>query len=138
MVVAATNVQEVTCTTCPVGCRISVVLDEAGQPVTISGNRCKRGIGYAASEVTNPQRVVTSTVWAVSGDGHRRLLPVRTKSAVPKKLMFQIMESISGLTVNTPVQMGQVVVSNILDTGVDIIASRSIDNDLNGKLRDAV
>ena len=49
-----------TCIGCPMGCQVTVVL-EGSEIKSISGYTCKRGERYAAREVTDPTRVLTTT-----------------------------------------------------------------------------
>lgn len=56
-----TTQRELTCICCPVGCALTVTI-EGDNSVTVTGNRCPRGAAYGEKEVTNPTRIVTSTV----------------------------------------------------------------------------
>lgn len=69
-------------------------------------------------------RVLTTTV-AVSG-GDETLLPVRTAEAIPLKLHAQAMDLIRGLVANAPIHMGDVVLENLLDTNINLVASMDI------------
>ena len=44
--------REMTCISCPVGCRLTVTTD--GDEIFVEGNQCKRGAVYAENEVRNP------------------------------------------------------------------------------------
>lgn len=115
----------VTCTTCPIGCSIEVIEDinsELG--FTLKGYTCERGIDYAVAEVTNPTRVLTSTVKLKNSNLKR--LPVRTDRAIPKNLIFQCVREINSVEVEAPVKLGDVIISNVLGIGVNIISSRTI------------
>ena len=49
------------CVTCPMGCALEVAV--AGDRVlAVEGHGCKRGVAYAADEISDPRRVVTTTV----------------------------------------------------------------------------
>ena len=118
------------CTTCPSECLLTVEVErETGDSVTavrsVTGNSCPRGDKFAHQELTCPMRVLTTTV-AVSG-GDEALLPVRTAEAIPLALHAQAMALIRGLVVNAPIQMGDVVLENLLDTNINLIASMDID-----------
>lgn len=119
---AASEKRTVTCIVCPSGCRINVEI-EGGKIIEISGNQCKRGADYATTEVTQPMRVLTTTVRLENG----RLLPVKTSRPIPKALLFDAIKELSGVVVKPPVKMGQVVYSNVAGTGVDVVATRSWD-----------
>ncbi|MCR5485329.1 MAG: DUF1667 domain-containing protein [Clostridiales bacterium] len=112
---------ELTCIGCPMGCRLTV--DEEND-YAVTGNSCKRGEIYGKNELKNPTRVLTSTV-AITGGIHDRC-PVRTKDAIPKGKLFDAMEIIKKTEIQSPVKCGQVIIENILDTGIDVIASRDM------------
>jgi CxxC motif-containing protein len=117
--------RELICIVCPMGCHISLEVDpEAPKGFRISGCTCKRGQEYAIKEVTAPTRMLTSTV-RIQGARLPRL-PVRTRSDIPKQRLGECMALINGLTVWSPVTMGQVLMHDLLGTGVDLIASRSL------------
>lgn len=109
------------CIVCPKGCHLQVD-EENGYAVT--GNSCPRGAKYGKTELLHPTRVLTSTV-RVEGGLHRRL-PVKTAAPIPKELMFEAMEALNGVTLTAPVTVGQVVISNLLGTGVDVVATRDM------------
>jgi CxxC motif-containing protein len=114
------------CIVCPVGCRLTLVKDDTAEKgYVIEGNNCARGIKYGIDELTNPTRMIPTTVRIKNGLLNR--LPVRTQSPVPKELIFECMKVINDVEVNAPVKLGDVIVENILDTGVNIIATRSMD-----------
>lgn len=118
------------CTTCPSKCLLSVEVerDADGNVAavhSVTGNSCPRGDKFAHQELTCPMRVLTTTV-AVSG-GDEALLPVRTAEAIPLELHTQAMALIRGLVVEAPIHMGDVVLENLLDTNVNLVASMDID-----------
>lgn len=118
------------CTTCPSECLLTVEVerDAAGALVevhSVTGNRCPRGDKFAHQELTCPMRVLTTTV-AVSG-GDEALLPVRTAEAIPLELHAQAMDLIRGLIIDAPIHMGDVVLENLLNTNIDLVASMDID-----------
>ena len=113
--------KNLTCVACPLGCSITVELDDAGNILSVTGNTCKRGDAYARTEMTNPTRSLTSTV-KVSGGAHP-VVPVKSAAPVPKSMMFDCMKEINQVTLQAPVKIGQVVIQNILGTGVDIVTT---------------
>lgn len=117
------DVHEVICISCPLGCHLTVTVD--GDDITVTGNTCKNGEKYGIEEVTDPRRVIPSTV--VINNGKLPRLPVKTADAVPKGMIFDIMDEINKVVVDAPVKMGDVIIENVLDTGVDVVASRSMD-----------
>lgn len=117
------NTRELTCIGCPLGCAITVTMD--GENVTsVVGNTCPRGDAYARKEVTNPTRIVTSTVRVESGVSP--MVNVKTASDIPKEKIFDCIDAIRHVIVPAPVKIGDVVLSNVAGTGVDIIAARNI------------
>jgi len=115
--------RRIICTACPVGC-FMIAKEENGHVVSISGNSCPRGEEYAKIEMTDPRRVFASTV-RVEG-GALPVCPVRSKEPVPKDKIFEITKAVARVTVKAPVEIGQVIIKNVCDTGVDIVASRSL------------
>ena len=117
------------CTTCPSECLLAVEVkrDVDGAVVevrSVTGNNCPRGDKFAHQELTCPMRVLTTTV-AVSG-GDEALLPVRTAEAIPLALHAQAMALIRGLVANAPIHMGDVVLENLLDTNINLVASMDV------------
>ncbi len=113
--------ENVTCVICPVGCTITVEYD-GDQVIEVTGNKCKRGLTYASAEVINPQRVLTSTVY--SADRSHKIA-VKSESPVPKSKLFEIMAEIKKAQAPEKVTMGDVIISNVAGTGVNIIATIS-------------
>jgi CxxC motif-containing protein len=115
---------EYTCINCPLSCSLELT-EENGEVLGVTGNECKIGARYAEEEFRDPRRVVTTTV-AVR-DGVLPLLPVRTATPIPKRLVTDASKVLASVVVDAPVENGQVVLKNILDTGVDVIASRDLE-----------
>ena len=113
--------KELICIVCPKGCHLKVD-EEHGWAV--SGNSCEKGAEYGKIELTNPTRVITSTV-EVAGGAHPRG-PVNTDRPIPKGLIFEAMKTLDGLVLEAPVALGQVVVKNVCGTGADFVATRSL------------
>ena len=113
------------CIVCPVGCQLEVTKD--GDDITVTGNGCKRGPEYAKNEITNPTRVLTTTVKVENAKINR--IPVKTKGEIPKGLLFDAMKLINKAVLKAPVKVGDVVIKNILDTGIDVVAARSLEID---------
>ena len=113
--------RELICIGCPMGCPLTVEL-EGGEILSITGHTCRRGEVYARKEVTNPTRIVTSTVDVEGGKVAR--VSVKTKEDIPKEKIFQCVKALKGVTVKAPVHIGDVIVAKVADTGVDIVATR--------------
>ena len=118
------------CTTCPAECLLTVEVERSADGAvaevrSVTGNSCPRGDKFAQQELTCPMRVLTTTV-AVSGSDEA-LLPVRASEAIPLALHAQAMNFIRGLVVNAPIRMGDVVLPDLLNTNINLIASMDID-----------
>ena len=113
--------KELVCIVCPRGCRLRVD-EENGCAVT--GNSCPRGAEYGKNEVSNPTRVLTSTV-RIEGARYRRC-PVKTRTAVPKGKLIEIMGLLNDVEVTAPVKTGQVVLPDAAGTGVDVVATKDM------------
>ncbi len=109
-----------TCVECPRGCQITVKGELNN--LEISGNFCPKGKIYAENEVTNPKRVVTSTVKSNKGI----MIPVKTDAPVLKANMFEIIKTINKITVELPIKCGETVYENIED-GVNLVSTKSVD-----------
>ena len=112
--------KEIICITCPRGCHLQV-----DENLNVTGNMCPRGAIYAKAELTHPVRMVTSSVSVISESQSR--LPVKTKDPIPKELIFKIMEEIEKVEVKAPIKIGDVIIKDVLGTGVDIVATKNIE-----------
>ena len=109
---------ELICIVCPKGCHLKVD-EENGYAVT--GNSCEKGAAYGKKELTNPTRVVTSTVRVEGGD--KRRVSVKTSRDIPKGKMMEAVALLDRVMLTAPVHIGDVVLENILDTGADFVAT---------------
>ncbi len=107
------------------GCQMKVTLDDDGKFVSVKGNRCPKGEAYARDEVTDPKRVVTSSVKVVGGK--MQLVSVKTDGTIPKRLILDAMKSIKSSSVDAPVKCGDKVIKDLLNTGVNVVATRTVD-----------
>ena len=115
--------RELICIGCPLGCMVTVTM-ENGAVTAVEGNTCKRGDDYARKEVTNPTRIVTSTVMVQGGSDVT--VAVKTRSDVPKDKIFDCGKALKGITVKAPVHIGDVIVADVAGTGVDIVATSEV------------
>lgn len=113
----------ITCIVCPMGCPLVVTKTNDGYKV--EGNTCKRGEKYGVEELTNPKRVITTTVKLENS--YLNLLPVKTKESIPKDMMFDVMKELDTIKVSAPINVGDVIVKNILDTGVDVVSAKTVE-----------
>ncbi|MBM3309206.1 MAG: DUF1667 domain-containing protein [Candidatus Altiarchaeales archaeon] len=110
------------CIICPNGCRIRVS-GSAGS-LKVEGHACQKGYEYTVKEVSNPERVITSSVKVTQGE--IPLVSVKTKNPVPKTRIKEVMNVIKKARVKAPVEMGDVIIKNVGNTGVDLIATRKV------------
>lgn len=118
------DVKALICIGCPLGCMLSAqVRDDGG--IIVTGNSCPKGKDYAIKELTDPRRVVTTVIRVINGK-----LPVvsaKTKYDIPKGIIYEVMKSLKDIEVEAPVKIGQVLVEDIMETGVPLIATKNID-----------
>ncbi len=113
--------KEVICICCPKGCHLKV---DENNDYAVTGNACPNGAAYGKEELTHPTRIITSTVRAVGGLHPR--CTVKTAAPIPKEMMFDVMKALDDVVVNAPVQVGDVVLENVCNTGVNIVATRNL------------
>ena len=118
------EIKRLTCIVCPKGCDVEVLI-ENGQVKEIKGNKCKRGAGYARTECVDPRRILTTTV-RIDG-GEAPLISVKTDKPLPKSMLMDCMKYLNRVVLKAPVDIGSVVVEDILDTGVNIVATKKVD-----------
>lgn len=118
------EIRNLTCIGCPMGCPLTVKLEDA-EVINIEGNTCKRGAVYGKKEVTNPTRIVTTTV-RVSG-GAETVVSVKTKEDIPKDKIFACIRAMKEITVPAPVHIGDVILRDVAHTGVDMIATKNVE-----------
>ena len=114
---------KIVCICCPIGCEISII--EKDGTYNISGNKCIRGENYAKEELKEPKRVVTATC-AINSTKYSRL-PVKTKSPVPKDMIFELLDQIYKTKVNVPVKTNDIIIKNFKNLNIDIIATLTIE-----------
>lgn len=116
--------KELTCIRCPLGCIMQVAI-EGDEIKEVKGNTCKRGDDYARKEITNPMRIVTSTIEIDGTDD--MMLSVKTEKDIPKEKIMDCMKVLKGIKVSLPVHIGDVIIENVAGTGVSIIATKTIE-----------
>ena len=113
------TVHERICIECPLACRVKITTDDVGEVIEVTDCECKQGEKYAIQELTSPSRVLTATVRTEGSV--RRLLPVRTQGPIPKNMLRECMDLLSGVRAKPGLRIGEVIVPNILGTGVDVV-----------------
>lgn len=117
------EMKTLTCICCPLGCQIQVEMD-GGAVLSVTGNTCKNGDLYARKELTNPTRIVTTTV-RIRG-GELPVVSVKTASDIPKEKIFDCIRQLKDVELDAPISIGQSIVEDIAGTGVAVIATRNV------------
>ena len=115
--------QKLICVNCPMGCTLDVTI-EGKTVVDVSGNTCKRGAEYAQAEISDPRRMVASTV-KVRGGIHP-LVPIYTATPFPKPRIFELLAQLREVELKAPVETGQIVLRDALGIGINVLASRDL------------
>lgn len=120
------EVKSLTCINCPMGCALTIEMN-GDEVISVTGNTCSRGDVYARKELTNPTRIVTSTVKVVGGKSD--MVSVKTREDIPKGKIFECVRELKDVQIQAPVHIGDVVAANVADTGIDVVATRNVDTD---------
>ncbi len=115
--------REFVCISCPMGCHLTVD-DSDKSNIIVTGNTCPRGKIYGINEVTAPKRMVTSSVKVIGGID--LVVSVKTKEAIDKNLIFDVLKELNNVCLKAPVKIGDVVIKNVLNSGIDVIATRNV------------
>jgi CxxC motif-containing protein len=118
------NNKELICIGCPVGCVLNVEILN-NRVKDFSGNKCNKGKLYGQKECTNPTRIATSTVMVIGGK--ESVLPVKTDGEVPKEKLFNVINIMKNVKLEAPVSIGDIVVKDIFNTEINIVATKNID-----------
>ena len=116
--------KEITCIVCPIGCKILVRMDGSKLEI-LSGYKCKKGIEYSRNEALDPRRMLTTSALVKNGDWP--LVSVKSSQPVPKEKLFFVLQKVKKADVNAPVILGEIVIKNVADTGIDIIATKTVE-----------
>ena len=127
----AQEIRELICINCPLGCPLTVTLED-GVVTSVTGNTCKRGEVYGRKEVTDPTRIVTTSVPVDGSDSERmvsvkteRMVSVKTEHDIPKGKIFDVVQELAGVRAQAPVAIGDVILANVAGTGVNVIATKN-------------
>lgn len=112
---------EIICIMCPLGCLVTVTSDDKGNVLAVANNLCKEGEKYAIAECKFPGRILTTTV--LTEGSSRKLLPTKTNQPIPRERLMEVMRSLSETKVKPPIKIGQVILPNIMNTGVDLVST---------------
>jgi len=110
--------KEYICIVCPRGCHIRLDDD-----MTIHGNKCPRGKDYVETEIKAPKRILTTTVRTIYQTIPR--VSCKTDKAIPKEKIFDAMEIINEYLVQKPLNIGDVIIKNIVNSGANVVLTKS-------------
>ena len=116
--------RDLICIGCPLGCPLTVTI-ENGEVTAVTGNTCPKGDAYAHKEVTNPTRIVTSSV-IVEG-GTVPMVSCKTASDIPKDKIFDVINALKEVVAKAPVTIGDILLVDVAGTGVDIVATKNVE-----------
>ncbi|NPA97862.1 MAG: DUF1667 domain-containing protein [Crenarchaeota archaeon] len=117
----ARQVKKIICIVCPRGCEITVEIED-GEIKSIKGYTCPLGKKYAEKEVVNPERILMSVVKCINGD--LPVVSVKTSKPIPLSMMKKASKALSDVSVEAPVKIGDKIIDNLLDLGVEVVATR--------------
>ena len=117
-------ISKLVCIVCPNSCEMNITESNTEKPY-ISGNKCERGKNYAEQEIINPARILTTTIKVKNGFIKR--LPVRSNKSIPKDKLFQCMEFLKNIEKEAPIKAEDIIVENIMDMNINIVASKDIE-----------
>ena len=115
------NDEYITCILCPIGCNIRINKNKKN---IIEGYKCDKGIEYSKNEMLSPMRILTTSI--LVKNGIIPLVSVKTSKPIPKNKLFEIIEIIKKTKIDAPIQIGDIIIKNILETGSDIIATKTV------------
>ncbi len=118
--------EKIICIGCPLGCETTLKIDDQGEGVKVIGYKCKEGRQYVLEEYKRPVRVLTATV--LTEKSSRPLFPVRTNRPLLKMQIKEAAKALSKVKVKPPIRIGQIILSNIMNTGVDVVATDDLLN----------
>lgn len=114
-------IKKLTCIECPKGCALSVDVENC-RVIRVTGNECPKGEKYAVAEIETPTRILTSTVRAEGLP--LKMIPVRTDRPIPKADISKAMAEIKKIRIKRPIYIGNIIVSDFLNLGINLIATR--------------
>lgn len=116
-------IREFLCSECDKKCIVSV--DNIDGEIEITGNECEAGRILAEKRLKEKKEILTTLV-RIKG-GYKNVIPVKSSEPIEIGLHRECSKALSRLNVGAPAMIGDIVCSNILNTGVDIIAVENVD-----------
>jgi CxxC motif-containing protein len=111
--------RDMICIACPIGCHLHI-----DDNLKVTGNLCKKGEKYAIEEITHPTRILTTTVKTNNKDTPR--LSIKSRDPLPKELLFQALQILDSIIIKNNVKIGDIIVKDILNSGIDMVATKNV------------
>ena len=112
--------KQFTCIVCPNGCEIEAEV-ENGQVISVTG---PRGEQYVRQELTAPRRTIASSVLVKGGE--LPVTSVRLTRAIPKDMIFPVMDEIRKVVLTAPVKAGTIVLHNVCGLDSDVMVTKNV------------
>ena len=115
--------KQFTCIVCPNGCEIEAELKN-GEVRAVTGHTCPRGEQYVRQELTAPLRTIASSVLIRGGE--LPVASVRLTNAIPKEMIFPVMDEIRKIVLTAPVKAGTIALHNVCGLGSDVMVTKNV------------
>ncbi len=113
---------KMTCMNCRRGCALEVSF-EGNKLISVTGNACARGKDFAKREISETKASFLSEIRLI---GSKDFLPVKTEKPIPKEKFSEAEAFCKGFRVPIPIRIGDVLVNDFCQTGIRLIALKSI------------
>lgn len=111
------------CVKCPLGCEIETSFTDE-EIINMRRAQCKDGQEYARKEIYNPERILIHHVRVKNGE--IPLVSVRSNKEIPRSKLFPVIEILNKKSIEAPIFIGDIVLSEPLDLETDIIATKTV------------
>ena len=71
--------------------------------------------------------IFTSLV-RVKGNPNYKVISVKSTQPIEKSLWKEVSKVLSRIYISTPIDIGDIICKNIINSGIDIVSTRKIDN----------
>ena len=114
--------KQIMCVLCPNSCYLKIEYNEQTKEIiSLKANKCKRGLGFAQQEITQPLRTLTFSV-LIDG-GELPLLSTRSTEPIQLTQLQKTAEQLKKLRLAAPVNCGDIIYE---DENCKIIATKNI------------
>lgn len=119
-------VKEFICDMCNKRCILKV--NKYDDTTDVYGNRCSKGVDYSSIKI-NDNKDIFTTIVRIKGAKYN-VVPVKSSKPLDKKLWIECSKALGRLYVGAPIRVGDIVCKNILNTGADIICSKTVERNV--------